>query len=77
MQLLEIIDGKTAMKPDGILRQMLNECRNEFLELIYNVVSCPINIGKVPLEWERVNIVPIYKSEGKTKPLNCRSVSLV
>ncbi|MPC50577.1 hypothetical protein E2C01_044406 [Portunus trituberculatus] len=31
--------------------------------------------GKVPLEWKRANIIPIFKGQKSAEPLNYRSVN--
>ena len=45
-------------------------------EPIHDISECSIKTRKVPKEWERADIMPIYKNENKEEPLNYRPVSL-
>ena len=51
-------------------------CKEELIDPIYDVINCSLVSGKVPREWKRAEIVPIYKSERKEEPLNYRPISL-
>ena len=76
MSIMRKLDGRKAMGPDAVSGQVLKECRKELLEPLYNIINCSINTGKVPKEWKRADIVPIYKNGNKQEPLNYRPVSL-
>ena len=52
------------------------KCREQLVEPIWNVINSSLKEGKVPREWKRANIIPIYKGGKKTEPLNYRPVSL-
>ena len=41
-----------------------------------HIIECSLKKGKVPQEWKRADIMPIYKNENKEEPLNYRPVSL-
>ncbi len=43
---------------------------------MYDIIKCSISTGKVPKEWKRAEVVPVYKSENKEELLNYRPVSL-
>ena len=75
-KLLEKLDVRKAMGPDGVSGWTLRECREQLVEPIWDVISSSLKEGKVPREWKRANIVPIYKGGKKTEPLNYRPVSL-
>ena len=76
MSIMRKLDGRKAMGPDAVSGQVLKECSEELLEPLHNIINCSINTGKVPKEWKRADIVPIYKSGDKQEPLNYRPVSL-
>ena len=39
-------------------------------------MKCSIESGRVPVEWKRADLVPIYKSGGKEEPLNYRPLKV-
>ena len=70
------IDGSKSMGPDGISGRLLKECKDELIDVILDIVSTSLETGKVPKEWKRAEVIPIYKSGNRTEPLNYRPVSL-
>ena len=64
------------MGPDGVACWMLRECKDQLLEPIWEIINSSLEEGRVPKEWKRANIVPIFKGGTKTEPLNYRPVSL-
>ena len=75
-KLLEKLDGRKAMGPDGVNGRLLKECGEQMEEPLWDIINSSLREGKVPKEWKRANIVPIYKSGNKVEPLNYRPVSL-
>ena len=45
-------------------------------EPIHDIIECSLKTEKVPQEWKRANIMPIYKNGNKEEPLDYRPVSL-
>ena len=74
--LMEKLDVRKAMGPDGVACWMLRECKDQLLEPIWEIINSSLEEGRVPKEWKRANIVPIFKGGTKTEPLNYRPVSL-
>ncbi len=74
--LLEKLDVRKAMGPDGVSAWTLRECREQLVEPIWYVINSSLKEGRVPKQWKRANIVPIYKGGKKTEPQNYRPVSL-
>ena len=70
------MDVRKAMGPDGVPGWTLRECEDQLIQPIWEVIISSIEEGRVPQEWKRANIVPIYKGRKKSDPLNYRSVSL-
>ena len=75
-KLIENLDGNKAMGPDEVAGRVLKECKEELIKPLYDIINCSVNTGRVPMEWKRANIVPIYKSGNKEDPMNYRPVSL-
>ena len=76
MKLLESLDVSKAPGPDGVSNWVLKECRYQLVEKIHSLIKDSLLQGRVPRDWKRANIVPIYKSGNKENPLNYRPVSL-
>ena len=65
-KLMEKLDVRKAMGPDGVSASTLKECREQVEEPIWNVINSLLKEGRVPREWKRSNRVPIYKEGNKT-----------
>ena len=70
------LDERKAIGPDGVSRYILNECRQEIAEPIHDKIEWSIKTRKVPKEWKRADIMPIYKNGNTEEMLNYRPVSL-
>ncbi len=75
-KIMEEVEERKAIGPDGVSGFILKECRNQLVEPAYDIIKCSVSTGKVPKEWRRAEVVPIYKSRKKEEPLNYRPVSL-
>ena len=53
--------------PDVVSGHILKECRQEMAEPIH-IIECLIKTEKVPKEWKRANIMPIYKNGSEKEP---------
>ena len=60
-KLLEKLDVRKAMGPDGVSAWTLKECTEQFVEPIWDIINSSLKEGRVPNQWKRANIVPIYK----------------
>lgn len=59
--------NKTAGR-DGVSGYVLEKCRNQPPESLFDILNCPIPTVKVPQEWRRVEVVPVYESGNKEAP---------
>ena len=75
-KLLEELNTRKSMGPDEVNGWILKECREEMEEPIWEIINSSLREGRVPKEWKRANIVPLYKGGNKMEPLNYRPVSL-
>ena len=76
MRLMGDLDVNKAPGPDGISTWILKECREQLADKIHSLVKTSLTQGRVPKDWKRANIVPIYKGGSREDPLNYRPVSL-
>ncbi len=77
MKQLEDLNENKAPGPDGVSNWILKECRSQLVEKIHSLVRISLRQGRVPRDWKRANIVPIYKGGNRENPLNYRPVSLI
>ena len=54
---------------------ILRECRDQLADKLHAALERSLEEGKVPNDWKRAIIVPIYKGGNKEDPLNYRPVS--
>ena len=69
-RLLESLDIMKAMGLDRVSGQILRECKDQLIQPIWEVITSSTEEGRVPQEWKRANIVPIYKGGKKTDPVD-------
>ncbi|MPC48860.1 hypothetical protein E2C01_042646 [Portunus trituberculatus] len=73
-RLLENLDVRKVMGPDGVSGWALKECKDQLLEPIWEIVTSSLKEGRVPMEWKRTNLISIFKGGKSTEPLNYRPV---
>ena len=61
---------------DGISNWILRKCSHQLADKIHAGILSSLTEGKVPTDWKRADIVPIFKGGNKEEPLNYRPVSL-
>ncbi len=71
---MEGLDVRKAPGPDGVSGWILKECNQQLTWVIHNIIESSLIESRVPIEWKRANIVPIYKGDSKEEPLNYRPV---
>ncbi|MPC48653.1 hypothetical protein E2C01_042434 [Portunus trituberculatus] len=72
-----MLEVRKAMGPDGVSGWKLTEYKEQLLDLIWEIITSSIIEGKVPLEWKRANVIPIFKGGKATEPLNYKPVTSV
>ena len=75
-KLLADIQPKKAMGPDQIPAKILKSCSESLAPVFQKIFQKSIDIGSLPQDWRKANIVPIYKKGDRTNPANYRPVSL-
>ena len=75
-RILEKVDVRKALRPDGVSGWTLRECREQLVDPIWDVINSSLTEGKILRERKKTNIVLICKGGKRTKPLNYGPVSL-
>ena len=77
-KLLKNIDSNKACGPDNIPAQFLKECAEEITDAFVQLFSASLKQGKVPEDWKKGIVTPIYKGGNKPRSIaeNYRPVSL-
>ncbi|MPC68942.1 hypothetical protein E2C01_063154 [Portunus trituberculatus] len=73
-RLLQNLDIRKVMGPDGVSGQALMKWKDQLLAPIWEMVISSLKDGRVPLEWNRANIIPIFNGGKSNEPLNYRLV---
>ena len=73
--LIDVIRPK-AEGPDGIHARVLNECEKEIALPLAIIFSRSLTETRIPLDWKRANVIPIFKKGDKSNVENYRPVSL-
>ena len=76
MKEMKDLDVRKSHGPDEVSNWILKECREELVDKVQNIINCSLKEGKIPEDWKKANIVPIYKGGNKEDPTNYRPVSL-
>ncbi len=76
LKMMEELEVNKATGPDGVSNWILKECREQLADKIHSQVVTSLSQGRVPKDWKRANITPIYKRGNKENLLNYKPVSL-
>ena len=73
---LSSLKTPSAPGPDGVNPLMLKECAEAVCQPFHKLFTDSLTSGRMPRDWKRANITPIYKKGCKTDPSNYRPISL-
>ena len=76
IKLLRNLKPFTASGPDGIPTKLLKETAAEISPAITLLFQALIDQGRVPSQWKKAHIVPIFKKGSQSSPANYRPISL-
>ena len=76
LKLLKNLKPGKAAGPDRLKPILLKELCEEIAPIIQVIFERSIQTGKVPAEWCRAQVSPIFKKGGKTSAANYRPISL-
>ena len=73
---LKKIKPNKAEGPDAVYARILKECKREISLPLAIIFSKSMKDTKIPLDWKRANVIPIFKKGDKSEVDNYRPVSL-
>ena len=73
---LDKLNPNKAVGADDVYARVLKECSNEVALPLFLIFSKSIAEGKVPSDWKKANVTPLFKKGSKKDPGNYRPVSL-
>ena len=76
LKLLSNLNPDKAPGPDGIKPIVLKELREELAPNIQLLFKKSISTGKIPTDWTKANVSPVFKKGSKSDPANYRLISL-
>lgn len=76
-KILTKLETSKAIGPDGIPSKILKDFADELTHPITELFNQSLTSGKVPSDWKRANIIPVYKKEDRRIVKNYRPISLL
>ena len=73
---IEKMRAEAAPGPDGIRPAFLQQTKDEIVEPLRRIFEKSLEEGKIPEDWRKANITPIYKKGKKSEAGNYRPVAL-
>ena len=62
--------------PDCITATILKTCAEQVAPLLQQIFQKSLDTGELPLDWQKANVSPIFKTGNRSDPAKYRSVSL-
>ena len=75
-KILEKLNPSKAPGPDGLSPRILRALSKEIAPILTTIYRHSLISGKVPKQWKKANVTPIYKKGEHYQPSNYRPVSL-
>ena len=76
LKLLNDINPYKATGPDAIPGRLLKSLSDEVADILTMIFQASLDQGKIPQDWKKAFISPIFKKGDRHKPANYRPVSL-
>ena len=75
--ILNALNVNKAQGPDGINGAVLKHCSDSLVYPLSRMFNLVYNVGYIPSEWKKTNVVPIHKKDDKSDIKNYRPISLI
>ena len=75
--LLQNLDEKKSMRPDGISARFLREVAAEAVDPLTTLYNKSLKTGVFPDDWKRCNVTPVHKGASSSAPGNYHPISVV
>ena len=75
-KLLQELSPNKASGPDNIPNRILKETAIQVSPFLTKLFNQSLQIGKLPTDWNKANVTPIFKKGSRQEPKNYRPVSL-
>ena len=76
VKLLKELILQKAPGPDCITATILKTCAEQVAPLLQQIFQKSLDTGELPLDWQKANVTPIFKTGNRSDPANYRPVSL-
>ena len=76
MKLLQNLKPGKAAGPDKLKSLLLRELREEIAPIIQIIFDRSLKTGKLPADWMKANVMPVFKKGDKSLAANYRPISL-
>ena len=75
-KLLKGLNRNKAVGPDNVHPWVLSEVASDLAPMLSHLYQQSLSYGRIPADWKRANVCPIYKKNDSSVPSNYRPVSL-
>ena len=65
-----------SLRPDGLKPLLLRELREEIAPILKIIYERSLSTGKLPADWMKANVMPVFKKGDKSLASNYRPISL-
>ena len=76
LKLLKNLKPGKAAGPDGLKPLLLKELGEEIVPILKIIYERSLQTGKLPADWTKANVMPVFKKGDKSLASNYRPVSL-